>query len=120
MTCNDIFSDNYPQELKDVAHRLRTLALKTDKRIEEHIYGGAKVRMALYSIGHTDNVLFGIGLGKDHIKLYLHHTEKVETETLKLEGKGKHAKTVKIKATSKDNLETLKRVMTNIRDAANY
>lgn len=120
MTFDDIFTTKPTQELATLAQQVRSIALTVDKRIEENIYGGAKVRMALYSIGGSNNVLYGIGLGKDHIKLYLHHTENADTETLLLEGKGKHAKTVKIKTVDKDYLIILKRVMTNIRDVANY
>lgn len=119
MTFEDIYT-NQPQALIDIVHQLRGLILDTDNRIEEHVYGGEKVRMTLYSINHTNNVLYGLAVAKDHVKLYLHHTEKADTQTLKLEGKGKHAKTVKIKTVDEDYLTIVKRVLSNIRDAADY
>lgn len=95
MTFEDVLKEQ-PKNLQQLANELRTLILKTDNRIDENIHGGAKVKMALYSINETNNVLYGIGTGKDHIKLYLHHTDKpnVDVAGLILQGKGKHAKTV--------------------------
>ena len=88
----------HPQELVEVMTFLQALILSLDKRIEEGIYGGKVVRMASYSIGRADNVIAVTGLGKDHCKLFLHHTDKIDPGGLKLEGKGKHARHVKIKS----------------------
>lgn len=81
-------------ELLKVANRLRELILSQSDQIEENAGGGEKVKMTLYSLGRNDNVLAVIGMGKGHCKLFLHHTDKIDTLDLKLRGKGKHAKTV--------------------------
>lgn len=91
--------ENRPAELQELAQDVRSILLKIDKRIDENVYGGKKVRIALYSIGGDTQVLYGLSIGKDHVQLYLHHADKpgVDVAGLKLEGKGKHAKHVKIK-----------------------
>lgn len=113
--------ENVSDDLQEVAQSIRQIILKTDKRIEENIYG-AKVKTVLYSIGGPNNVLYGIGTGKDHIKLYLHHTDKpeVSTDGLKLEGKGKHARTVKISEINKEYEQQLKNAFNSILDGSGY
>ena len=85
------------QSLIDVADELQKMILSQSDQIAEDAGGGAKVKMSLYSIGRKDNVLAVIGMGKDHVKLYLHHTDQVDTQKLELKGKGKHAKTLWIR-----------------------
>lgn len=108
-------------DLKSVANTLRQLILQTDNRIEENVYG-SKIKTILYSIGEPNNVLYGIGTGKDHIKLYLHHTDKagVNTEGLKLEGKGKHARTVKISEINSDYKQKLSNALKSILKGSGY
>lgn len=120
-----IFEDileNKPEEMKGIALQVRSLILKTDKRIAEGVYGGEKVRMSLYSIGGDTNVLYGMGVDKDHIKLYLHHTNKpdVDVAGLKLEGRGKHAKHVKIRTVDEDTKEQLSTAFESILEASGY
>lgn len=88
----------HSHELVEIMTFLQTLILSLDERIEEGIYGGKVVRMASYSIDKADNVIAVIGLGNDHCKLFLHHTDKIDPRGLKLEGKGKHARHIKIKS----------------------
>ena len=52
--------------------------------------------MAYYFVGDYNNAVGVIGTAKDHCKLFLHHTDHINTAGLQLEGKGKHAKHVKI------------------------
>lgn len=85
------------QMLLDVVDELQKMILSQSDQIAEDAGGGTKVKMSLYSIGRKDNVLAVIGMGKDHVKLYLHHTDQVDTRELELKGKGKHAKTVWIR-----------------------
>ncbi len=118
MNFEEIFA-NYPETLIDMAKQIRAVVINIDKRIEENAYG-SKVPTVLYSIGDSNQVLYGIGLGKDHVKVYLHHTQNADTATLKLEGQGKHARTVKVKTIDDDYLSVMKQVMSNIRDVANY
>ncbi len=88
--------EGYPEELVEIMTFFQSLILSLDERIEEGIYGGKVVRMASYSMGRPDNVIAVTGLGKGHCKLFLHHTDKIDTKGLKLQGKGKHAKHIKI------------------------
>ena len=108
-----------PKELHQLATDVRTLILKTDKRIEEHIYG-TKIKTILYSIGGTNNVLYGIGFGKDHVKLYLHHTDAADVAGLKLQGKGKHAKTVWITEMSSTIKKQISSALKNILEVSGY
>lgn len=101
-------------ELIFVAQRLQKIILSQSDRILEDAGGGAKVKMSLYSIGAKDNVLAVIGMGKDHCKLYLHHTDKIDTEGLLLKGKGKHAKTLWVSSSAEINEETLNKVLARI------
>lgn len=87
-------------ELLQVAVQLRSLILKQSDQIVEDTGGGKKVKMTLYSIGPKTNVIAVIGMGKDHCKLFLHHTAQIDTHDLELKGKGKHAKTVWISSIS--------------------
>ncbi len=88
--------ESVPHEISAIANRVRALILDHDLPIEEDIYGGKKVKMASYSIGRTDNVIAVIGPAANHCKLFLHHVDKIDPMGLKLEGKGKHAKHIKI------------------------
>ncbi len=78
------------------ARELRRMLLKAEPRLEEQISGGAKIKVALYGIGGPNNIIAGIQPAADHCKLYLHFTDKINLETPPLEGKGKHAKHVKV------------------------
>lgn len=76
-----------------IALKLRTLVHKTLKDIEENIYGGAKVALALYSRKGT--VLCGIHPSGDACLFYVHHLKVLNHDRLKFEGKGKHAKQIR-------------------------
>ncbi len=102
-----------PQPLQQLAMQLKGLALKADKHMMEHVYGGAKSPVALYSIGNLNNVLFGIQLTDRYCVLYLHHTANADTMTLKVEGE-KEPRYVKIAAISPEMEKELKEVMKNI------
>ncbi|MEM8909585.1 MAG: hypothetical protein AAGD05_17185 [Bacteroidota bacterium] len=97
MTYQDIIQDK-PPALIDIANTLRAMAFQLHPDIEENAYGGKVVRMTLYSIGHKNNPIMGIAIGKDHCQLFLHHTDQVDTKHLPLTGKGKHAKHIKFRA----------------------
>ncbi|MEL6250926.1 MAG: hypothetical protein AAFR87_02845 [Bacteroidota bacterium] len=102
------------QALMDVAEELQKLIVSQSEEIVEDAGGGAKVKMTLYSIGQKDNVLAVIGMGKDHVKLYLHYTDKVDTQNLDLKGKGKHAKTLWIRNLHELDRETISFVLSQI------
>lgn len=95
MEFKDIFS-NRPASLFKLGEKIRHLILSLEQRIVETCHGGASVKMASYSIGKQDNVLAVISPSNDHCKLYLHHYDKIDSGTLGFQGKGKHAKHVKL------------------------
>lgn len=116
----DTLIEGKPEHLQKVAMQLKGLALRVDKLINEQIYGGIKSKVALYSKGGADNVLFGIQLNEKYCILYLHHTETADTMTLKIEGDGKHAKHVKITAMTPELETEIKQVMKNIIRASRH
>ena len=95
MEYNDILEGHSP-DLVAIANYLKNLILSFNSKIKEDIYGGKTVKMASYSIARPTNVIAVLGLGKDHCKLFLHHVDKIDSNGLNLEGKGKHAKHIKI------------------------
>lgn len=114
----DTLLANKPQSIQQIAMQLKGLALRTDKHIQEHVYGGEKVKVALYSIGNINNVLFGLQPAEKCCILYLHFTETADTMSLKLEGDGKHARHVKISEMTEELALELKQVMKNILKAS--
>lgn len=111
MTLDDVL-ENQSEEVKDIFHQLRKILIDISPKLDEAFLGGAKVRMSSYSI--NEKMVSVLGPAKDHCKLYLHHTDKVDTGILKLEGKGKHAKTVKVRNTSPELLKEIENVLTEI------
>lgn len=106
MTFDDIVK-NKPLHLQNLIVQLRKLIRGLDTSIEEHVYGGDKVKILLFHIGDKDNVLFGIQPTDKYAMLYLHHTDKIPLEALKLEGNGHHAKYIKISHPSEFKIEIL-------------
>jgi hypothetical protein len=95
MKYEDILPGHKP-EIIAIADKLREIVLSEDEAIAEDIFGGQKVRMASYSIGAKTNVVGVIGMAEDHCKIFLHHLDQVPTRDLPFEGKGKHARHVKL------------------------
>lgn len=110
MTYNDII-EGQPAEIVELTHTLRDLILGLDSAVEEEFLGGAKVRMVSFFIGNRNNVVAVVSPGGDHCKLYLHHTDKIDTTGIKLQGKGKHAKQVRITSLAEVDIPTYKRVL---------
>ena len=97
MQFKDIYA-NSPAELFHIGKKIQQLIIGLHPQIKETCHGGTKVRMASYSIGRLDNVVAVAGPGNDHCKLFLHHCDNIDSKGIKLEGKGKHAKHVKLYA----------------------
>ncbi|MFK7773057.1 MAG: DUF1801 domain-containing protein [Saprospiraceae bacterium] len=113
MDFEDILNDR-PKKLHDIAFRLRKISNQLHSEISEDIYGGKVVRMALYSIGRKDNPILGFSLSKDHCQLFLHHFDKIELHGLKLNGKGKHSRHVKIRSVEEIDEAVLSKVFQSI------
>lgn len=116
MTLEDV-TENHTEEIQEIFHRLRTIVLNTTPKPVESFLGGSKVRMSSYSL--EDRIVCLISPYKDHCKLYLHHIDQVDTGVLKLEGKGKHAKTVKISTLDEKLFTEIKAVINKIAKTAN-
>jgi hypothetical protein len=100
----DIIADK-PNSIQLLFSLVRDAMLATSPLIKEEILGGNKVKMAYYSIGDRNNPVGVIGPAKDHVKLFFHHFNTVDTTGLKLEGSGKHARHVKLRPD--DDLEMI-------------
>lgn len=86
----------FSREIREAATALRTLVLASIPEAREHVSGGLKFAMALYSIGATTNVACGLQPTAANVKYFLHHLRDGDVPGLKLEGSGKHARHVKI------------------------
>ncbi len=113
MDFEDILKDR-PEELHDIAFRLRKISKQLHPKISEDIYGGKVVRMVLYSIGRKDNPIIGFSLAKDHCQLFLHHFDQIELRGLQLYGKGKHARHLKIRNIAEIDAKVLSKVFQSI------
>ena len=107
-----------PKALHEIVFRLRIISKQLHPEISEDIYGGKVVRMVLYSIGRKDNPIIGFALSKDHCQLFLHHFDKIELHGLKLNGKGKHSRHVKIRNVEEIDEDKLLKVFQSILDIA--
>lgn len=80
------------------ARRLRELVVRFEPEAVENVYGGAKVGIALYSIGAPHKVLCGIQPGRGQCLLYVHYVTEVDAPHLRLEGTGKNNRHLKFSA----------------------
>jgi hypothetical protein len=89
-----------PPEVAEVAERLRAIVKRVLPQASEGVYGGAKTVIALYSIGGSQNVICGIQPAAKHCLFYIHHVQQQDSAVLKLEGKGKTNRHVKVSDTA--------------------
>lgn len=85
----------HPLAIRRIAAHLRRLIFETSPEVVEGIYGGAKVGIALYSIGASTSVLYGIQPRGDGCLLYVHNVTEKDSSVLRLQGKGGHNRHVK-------------------------
>ena len=64
--------------------------------LTEIAYGGTKVRITLYSLDTPANVVCGIQPAKDGCLFYLHHVTPGDSSVVKIGGKGKHARQIRL------------------------
>lgn len=118
-TFDDLLA-NHPAPVQELCRTLRGLVQETLPQAVEGIYGGAKVGLALYSVGDANKVVCGIQPSGDDCLFYLHDLQPEDSPRLKLEGKGKHALHVRIKTMSRETrseLATLLRLASSRNDA---
>ncbi len=87
----------HPAEIVKLFDQIRQLILSLDDRIDEAAYGGKVVKMISFSVARADNVVAVLGPAKGHCKLFLHYPDDIDAQGLKLVGKGKHARHVKLR-----------------------
>lgn len=88
--------EGYEKPIQEIAWKLRSLILPLHPDIGEDLNRTRTMSSAFYRIGSSYNVIMVIQPAKDHCKLYLHYTDRVDTRDLPLQGKGKHAKHIKL------------------------
>lgn len=88
----------YAAPLQDVCRAVRGLVRATLPEATEGVYGGAKVGLALYAVAGGKTVICGIQPSGDDCLFYLHNLKPDDSPRLKLEGQGKHARHVKLRA----------------------
>ncbi len=115
MTFDTIIADK-PEAVQACARQLRQLFLEATPTPDENAYGGQKVQMTLYSIADVNNVAGGVTPAKDHVKLFLHHTDKVDTSGVKLQGRGKHAKHLKYTQVEDMPIDRLRQLIQEVMD----
>jgi hypothetical protein len=88
------FSDmlaNFAPAVQQAADQLRQIVFAHLNGAEEGIYGGSKVRIALYSLGGSARVVCGIQPSGSRCLLYLHRIQPQDAPQLDFQGQGKHA-----------------------------
>ena len=94
-----------PREIREIATRLRAVIRSALPTADEAVSGGAKMGMALYSVGAATDVVCGFQPTRDAVKLFFHGWEALKAAGYRLEGSGRHARHVKVR--SSGDLETL-------------
>jgi len=94
-TFNDLIKP-HAGPVRAIAKRLRRVVYATLPDAQEAIYGGSKVGLALYSLGKGARVLCGIQPGEGKCLLYVHNVTEKDSSELRLEGKGRSNRHVKL------------------------
>ena len=113
----DVF-DSQPAAVRQLAHQLRQLIFQTLPDLTEAAYGGAKVRLTLFSLGSPSNVVCGIQPCAGGCLFYFHHILPKDSSILKIEGQGKHARHVKVEALDRSMTEEIRRLLLLARSRA--
>lgn len=90
----------FPAAVRESATTLCSLILEAMPEAHEHVSGGLRFGMALYSLDGPTNVACGLQPTAMHCKLYLHHVRPGDVAGLKLEGSGKNARHFKVASSS--------------------
>ena len=106
----DVFQ-GHSEGVRRLAQQLRQLVFQTLPDLNEAAYGGAKVRLTLFSLGSPQNVICGVRPGADGCLFYFHHVTPEDSSVLKIEGKGKHARHVKVDILDGPTLQEISRLL---------
>jgi hypothetical protein len=114
---DNIFTEG--SKAHEMGKKLREIISDYFDDLEENAYGGAKVKLTLYSRGNLQNVLCGLQEGsEDSCMLYVHHVEEIDHERLKFSGKGKNAKRIKFHSPEEVIEEDIKWLLSLVDEAA--
>lgn len=97
-----------PPGLLSLGRAVRELVLEALPEATESIHGGSKVGLALYSVSGGKTVVCGIQPSGGDCLFYIHHLSPEDSSSLKLEGKGKHARHLRISALHGPTVDALK------------
>ncbi|WP_248517225.1 DUF1801 domain-containing protein [Salinarchaeum laminariae] len=100
-----------PADVRDVATRLRELIQATIPDADESVSGGAKMGIALYSIGGANNVVCGIQPTEDTCRLFFHGWKQLEDGGYRLDGSGKNARHIKIRSPEELDLDDVEKMI---------
>lgn len=109
-TFSDVLAPQKP-EIRRIAERLREIVRDVLPDAHEGIYGGAKVRMALYSLEDENDVVCAIQPAADRCMLYVHRVTADDSPDLKLEGKGKSNRHVKFRGADEVEPEPIRALL---------
>jgi len=118
--------ENFDQIFKSAKAKKMGIVLKNIiesyfENIEWNVYGGAKVKLALFSRNGTNNALCGIQEGSNEsCMLYIHHVDEVNHERLKFSGKGKHAKRVKFETVEDIREDDIRWLLSKVNENAPF
>ena len=100
-----------PDFVQAVAKQLRELVREELSEVDVRVYGGEIVQAVVYLILGTDNMLCGIQPGKDDVLFYIHNVTESDSDVLKLEGKGKSSRHVRLTILDGDTETELRRLL---------
>jgi hypothetical protein len=87
-----------PNDVRDVATRLREIIDRIIPDADEAVSGGTRMGMALYSMDGANNVICGIQPTESMCKLFFHGWQQLKAAGYRLEGSGKNARHVKVRS----------------------
>ncbi|WP_100655991.1 DUF1801 domain-containing protein [Alteromonas flava] len=109
-----------PGNIKTTAQQLRSIINQTLPMLTETVSGGLKVANALYSFETENQVVCGLQVNQENVKLFIHQFSAVDTADFKLQGSGKHVRHIKFSDVESLNIELISRLLKNVHAACGY
>lgn len=109
-----------PASIRVAAYAIRRAIQASLPDADEHIYGGAKIGMALYSINGENNVVCGIQPTATSCKVFFHAWKSLVAQGFSLEGSGKNARHIKLREAAEVQRIDLARMISIARAATGH
>lgn len=106
-----------PDSVRKLAGRLRDCIKAALPDADETFHGGAKLGMALYSVGGPNSVVCGIQPTDGMCKLFFHGWKQLAEHGYRVEGSGKHARHLKLRSAEEVDSEAIARMVRIARTA---